>query len=199
MIGGVPAGGAWMPPAPGIEQRLWTAVMLAKPVMTGARMAWPYVQRLGGWKLAAAGAVAAFAVGAGETIARNHAAARGTSQGGALSPLLANIYLHPFDLALTTQGLRLVRFVDDFVIMCANQAEAEQALALARQQLASLRLTLNPDKTRVVDYADGLEFLGQALAPRQSGSRFGQGLTSFTEAEEALRKAAGNLRRRFNH
>jgi hypothetical protein len=121
------------------------------------------------------------------------AAQRGTAQGGALSPLLANIYLHPFDLALTSQGLRLVRFVDDFVIMCATQAEAEQALDLATRQLATLRLALNQEKTGVISYADGLDFLGHALVPRQRGARLEQGLQSFEEAQAALRKAAGNV------
>jgi RNA-directed DNA polymerase len=110
---------------------------------------------------------------------------------------LANIYLHPFDLALTSQGLRLVRFVDDFVIMCASQAEAAQALDLATRQLATLRLRLHPEKTQVIPYADGLAFLGQALVPPQRGSRLGQGLTSFTEAEQALRETAGKVRRRI--
>ena len=122
---------------------------------------------------------------------------RGTPQGGALSPLLANIYLHPFDLALTSQGLRLVRFVDDFVIMCASQAEAERALLLAQQQLATLRLTLHAEKTQIASYADGLAFLGQALAPRRAGPRLAEGLTSFEEAQAALRAAAGDVRRKL--
>jgi RNA-directed DNA polymerase len=122
---------------------------------------------------------------------------RGTPQGGALSPLLANIYLHPFDLALTSQGLRLVRFMDDFVIMCASKSEAEHALKLAQQQLTALRLALNAEKTRLVSYSDGLEFLGHALAPRQGGSRPGRALTSFTEAEHALRDAAKNVQSKF--
>jgi RNA-directed DNA polymerase len=191
-------GESWMPLAPGLEQRLWTWLVLARPVASGVQLAWPYVRRLGGHRLAMAGAGAAIVLAASEALARSHVLAlRGTAQGGALSPLLANIYLHPFDVALTSQGLRLVRFMDDFVIMCASQAEAEQALQLAQRQLASLRLTLNPEKTRVVSYADGLEFLGQALVPRQRGPRLEQGLKSFEEAQAALRKAAGTVRRRL--
>ena len=190
--GGV--GGPFMPMVNGMEQHVWTAMMVAKPVLTGAKLAWPYIRRIGGQRLALAGAVAGGALAAAEAYRRSQEPTRrGTAQGGALSPLLANIYLHPFDLALTSQGLRLVRFVDDFVIMCASQAEAERALALARQQLATLRLALNEEKTRVVDYADGLAFLGRALVPRQRGPRLEQGLRSFEEAQEALRKAAGDV------
>jgi RNA-directed DNA polymerase len=87
--------------------------------------------------------------------------------------------------------------MDDFTIMCASRAEAERALELTRQQLTTLRLMLHPEKTRVISYVEGLEFLGQALAPRQSGPRLAQGLTSFAEAEQALRAAARNVRRRF--
>lgn len=188
---------AYGPRQPALEQHLWTAVTLAKPALAGAKAALPLLKRIGGQRLAIAGAVAASAVAAGEMISRRMAEQRGTPQGGALSPLLANIYLHPFDLALTSQGLRLVRFVDDFVVMCASESDAQRALTCAQRQLATLRLDLNAEKTQIVRYADGLSFLGQALAPRQRGSRLGEGLTSFAEAEEALKKAAGNVRRRL--
>lgn len=196
---GMPPDPAWSPRQPGIEQHVWTAVMMAKPALTGARAALPLVRRIGGQRLAIAGAVAAGAVAAGEIIARRVAdqQQRGAPQGGALSPLLANVYLHPFDLALTSQGFRLVRFVDDFVIMCASEADAERALACAGRQLAVLRLDLNGEKTRIVRYADGLSFLGQALAPRQRGQRLGDGLTNFAEAEAALKQAAGSVRKRL--
>jgi RNA-directed DNA polymerase len=85
--------------------------------------------------------------------------------------------------------------MDDFVIMCASRVEAEQALHLANRQLATLRLALNEAKTSVASYADGVEFLGQALAPRRGGPRLEHGLASFDEAQQALRKAAGNVRR----
>jgi RNA-directed DNA polymerase len=174
----------------GLEQRVMTAFMLARPVMDGARHAWPYLQRLGGQRLALAGAVAAGVVATGELAVRAWGSARGTPQGGALSPLLANLYLHPFDVALTSQGLRLVRFMDDFVIMCTGPDEAEQALTLAQRQLTTLRLTLNAEKTRIVSYTDGLEFLGQALVPRRAAPRRFQDITSFTEAEQRLRAMA---------
>ena len=83
-----------------------------------------------------------------------------------------------------------VRSMADLVVMGATREEAERALELTRRQLATLRLQLNEQKTRVVAYTDGLEFLGQALAPRPSGPRLGQGLTSFEEAERALREVS---------
>lgn len=190
-----------MPPASGFvahgagwDQRIWAALALAKPVMDGARYAWPYVQKIGTQRLAVAGTVAAGAVAAGELARRYWTDRRGTPQGGALSPLLANIYLHPFDLALSSQGWRLVRFVDDFVILCTSQAEAEQALAYAQRQLKILRLDVNEQKTRLVNYADGLDFLGQALLPHQRKPRLVDGVQTFEEAEQALRRTAQQVR-----
>src|SRR5512145_116770 len=195
---GAPSPGLWPPRPHGLDQRLWTAAMLVKPVVAGARSALPYMRRLGGRRLALAGVVATGAIAIGELMMRSRQTpGRGAPQGGSLSPLLANAYLHPFDLALTSQGLRIVRFMDDFVIMCTSQSEAERAMELARRQLAALHLELNTEKSHVVSYADGLEFLGQALAPRQHGPRLGHGLASFTEAEQALRTVAGTVRRRF--
>ncbi|MEI7772218.1 MAG: reverse transcriptase domain-containing protein [Chloroflexales bacterium] len=180
---------------PGMANGLWTAIGLAKPALEGARRALPHLRRIGAQRMLIAGAVAAGAVAASELMLRaSDGLGQGTPQGGALSPLLANIYLHPFDLALTSQGLRLVRYVDDFVVMCASQAEATRALQLVRDQIATLRLQLNAEKTRIVAYADGLEFLGQALAPRQTGPRLGAGLGSFEDAEQALRAAARKVR-----
>jgi len=84
----------------------------------------------------------------------------GTVQGGALSPLLCNIYLHEFDVAMARAGLRLVRYADDFVICCRTEAEAQRALELAAHKLAELRLQMHPDKTRITRFDQGLEFLG---------------------------------------
>ncbi|MCG8349495.1 MAG: RNA-dependent DNA polymerase, partial [Chloroflexales bacterium] len=113
----------------GFDQRILTALSLVKPTLDGVRHVLPHLQRIGGQRMLIAGAVAAGAVADGEPGLRwRGKAARGTPQGGALSPLLANIYLHPFDVALTSQGIRLVRFMDDFVVMCASQDEAEHTL-----------------------------------------------------------------------
>jgi RNA-directed DNA polymerase len=85
----------------------------------------------------------------------------GTPQGGPLSPLLANVYLHAFDEAMTRAGYGLVRYADDFVIFAKSESEAVAALELARTVLGgSLGLRLHPEKTRVVSVAEGFEFLG---------------------------------------
>lgn len=84
----------------------------------------------------------------------------GIVQGGALSPLLANLYLHEFDVPMIRAGFRLVRYADDFVITCRDQAEAKRALQFASARLADLRLQINPQKTRIIRFEDGLEFLG---------------------------------------
>lgn len=184
----------------GLDGGIWAALTLAQPAIEGVKRAIPLARRIGPQRLLIGGALAAGALAAGELWLRAHAGAgaRGTPQGGALSPLLANIYLHPFDLAMTSHGMRMVRFMDDLVVMCASRGEAEGALALMRRQLAALHLCLNDEKTQVAAYADGLEFLGQSLAPRQSGPRFGEGLASFEEAERALRTASATIQERIH-
>jgi RNA-directed DNA polymerase len=185
-----------------VNQHLVTAFKFAQPALVaGAKKAWPALKQVGGQRAAIAGAVVAGVAGAavaGERWLRHQRETRqGTLQGGALSPLLANIYLHPFDLAITSNGYRLVRFMDDFVIMCTTQEEAARAHTLAQQQLAALHLALHPEKTRIVQYADGLEFLGQALVPRRSGTRLVDGVQSFTEAAERLRDQAQQQTRQW--
>ncbi|WP_129674324.1 reverse transcriptase domain-containing protein [Candidatus Chloroploca sp. Khr17] len=178
---------------PGLDTGgLLAALSLVQPALNGARQLAPHLQRIGPQRLLLGGALAAGAVAVSELALRAHAASatRGAPQGGALSPLLANIYLHPFDLAMTSHGLRLVRYLDDLVVMCASRDEAERALILMQRQLATLHLQLNEAKTSIVAYADGLEFLGQALAPRSKGSAHWQGLANFEEAEQALREAS---------
>ena len=97
----------------------------------------------------------------------------GTPQGGVISPLLANIYLHAFDRAWATQGTgELVRYADDFVVLCESRGQAEQARARATALLGELGLSLHPDKTRVVDLREGREgfdFLGCHFHARMSG------------------------------
>jgi RNA-directed DNA polymerase len=97
----------------------------------------------------------------------------GTPQGGVISPLLANIYLHAFDQAWVEGGIgELVRYADDFVVLCSTRSQAEQAQAQATVILSGLGLELHPDKTRVVDLREGREgfdFLGCHLRARMSG------------------------------
>lgn len=88
---------------------------------------------------------------------------KGTPQGAVLSPLLANIYLHTLDEKLAEEGYRLVRYADDFVILCQSQEEAERALGSVRGWMAKNELSLHPDKTHIGDCrkaGQGFEFLG---------------------------------------
>jgi RNA-directed DNA polymerase len=102
----------------------------------------------------------------------------GTPQGGVISPLLANIYLHAFDRAWQERGTgHVVRYADDFVVLCANQAQAEVPRRRTTAILGDLGLALHPDKTRVVDLREGKEgfdFLGCHFHARMSGKLWEQ-------------------------
>lgn len=97
----------------------------------------------------------------------------GTPQGGVVSPLLANIYLHVLDTELSARGVgELVRYADDGVVLCRSAAQAGHALAAVGEILASLGLRLHPEKTKVVDLREGregLDFLGCHFRARMSG------------------------------
>ena len=84
----------------------------------------------------------------------------GILQGSPLSPLLANIYLHPFDKAMTRSGIRLVRYADDLLLLCRNESRARHAHQQAQKQLATLKLALNSEKTEISEFNTGVEFLG---------------------------------------
>lgn len=86
----------------------------------------------------------------------------GTPQGAVISPLLANLYLNDLDHEAKRQGFEMVRYADDFVILCRSRDEAERALAWVRERVEAKGLTLHPDKTRLVDATQkgGFDFLG---------------------------------------
>lgn len=87
----------------------------------------------------------------------------GTPQGAVISPLLANVYLHPLDERLMAKGYRMVRYADDFVVLCRSREDAETALAEIRSWVAENGLTLHPEKTHVGDCrqaGEGFDFLG---------------------------------------
>jgi RNA-directed DNA polymerase len=86
----------------------------------------------------------------------------GTPQGGVLSPLLSNIYLHEVDQEWQQRGVRaqLVRYADDLVIVCPTEAVARAEYAHLQTVVRALGLTLNTEKTRVVAMREGFEFLG---------------------------------------
>jgi RNA-directed DNA polymerase len=87
----------------------------------------------------------------------------GTPQGAVISPLLANLYLHPLDRLMREKGYHMIRYADDFVVMCANETAAQSALAEVHAWVKRNGLSLHPDKTHVGDCSvagQGFEFLG---------------------------------------
>ena len=96
----------------------------------------------------------------------------GTPQGGVVSPLLANIVLNRLDWRLHQAGYRFVRYADDFVVLCQNDQQAQEALLLVRQVLESeLGLNLSPEKTKITTYGKGYDFLGFRLSSRSRRMR----------------------------
>lgn len=90
-----------------------------------------------------------------------HVPATGTPQGAVISPLLANLYLNPLDHLLAEAGIAMVRYADDFVILCRSREEADQALAKVKGWVEDNGLTLHPTKTKIVDArTEGFDFLG---------------------------------------
>jgi RNA-directed DNA polymerase len=87
----------------------------------------------------------------------------GSPQGAVISPLLSNIYLDPLDHFMAQKGFQMIRYADDFVILCRNREEAERALDEVRGWTAEAGLTLHPVKTRIADTLkvhEGFDFLG---------------------------------------
>jgi len=117
----------------------------------------------------------------------------GTPQGAVISPLLANIYLNPLDHLMAEAGFPLVRYADDFVILCRTAEEAVMVLEKVRAWVDANGLTLHPTKTKIVDArTDGFEFLGyrfkaEIRSPRQKS------LAKFKDAVRAkTRRNNGN-------
>jgi RNA-directed DNA polymerase len=84
----------------------------------------------------------------------------GTPQGGIVSPVLANIYLHDLDEAMEARRIAWVRYADDIVALCSTREEAEQVLEYIRTTLDNLGLKLSPEKTRIVHLDEGFDYLG---------------------------------------
>jgi RNA-directed DNA polymerase len=84
----------------------------------------------------------------------------GTPQGAVVSPLLANLYLNPLDHLMADAGYKMIRYADDFVVLCRSREEAEAALATIRQWTVTAGLTLHPTKTRIATAIEGFDFLG---------------------------------------
>ena len=132
---------------------------------------------------------------------------KGIALGSPISPLLANLYLDHLDEALLGDDLRLVRFSDDFLILCKHEEHAARALDLTEEVLGALRLRLNREKTRIIDFERGFRFLGvefvrslvlkcragdeagygEIMPPEKPGA--GEPVPLYVEAEAALVEA----------
>ncbi len=88
------------------------------------------------------------------------AADRGIPMGSSLSPLLANVYLHRLDAAITAAGFPLVRYADDFIVLAAWPDGRQVAYERVAEALAALKLRYEPRKTRLASFDEGFDFLG---------------------------------------
>lgn len=117
----------------------------------------------------------------------------GTPQGAVLSPLLANIYLHPLDEHMLARGYRMVRYADDFVVLCQSAHEAQQALAEVAQWTNDNGLELSEEKTHIGDClqeGQGFEFLGYRF---EAGRRMVR-QKSQMKLKDAIRQRTGRMR-----
>lgn len=159
MSGGMYALGLVRSRAAGLLSKAGAAVKSAATSPAGRRILRKNAAAVGG--LAGVAAIAAIA-----TYLLNQKVGPspvGVLQGSPLSPLLANIYLHPFDVNLTSAGHNLARFADDWVILCPNREKAESAYNDALRSLAKLHLKANLEKTRIVPPGEKLEWLGAMI------------------------------------
>ncbi len=134
---------------------------------------------------------------------------RGTPQGSAISPVIANLFLHyAFDtwMARSYPGCPFERYADDAVVHCSSLEQAEAVLAAIRERMADVGLELHPDKTRIVYCKDGtrrgsfehtsFDFLGYTFRPRGARTRTGRMFLSFCPAvsKDALKKMSATVR-----
>ena len=130
---------------------------------------------------------------------------KGSPQGAVISPLLANVYLDELDHRVADAGFEMVRYADDFVILCASRQEAERALLMVTQWTAEAGLTLHPEKTRLVDLSAGetFDFLGYEFhhdrqwMSRRSVKRFRDRLRELTPrlSGDSMKRMIGTLNR----
>jgi len=111
---------------------------------------------------------------------------RGTPQGAVISPLLSNIYLNPLDHLMAEKGYEMIRYADDFVILCQSKEECMKALTIIQGWSETTGLTLHPEKTQIVDSTQpgGFDFLGY---------NFSQGSRRWP-SQKSLKKIKGTIR-----
>lgn len=121
----------------------------------------------------------------------------GCPQGGVISPLLANIYLHVFDMYWNTHGQKLgelIRYADDCIILCYRKSEAVKILRIVEEFMSRLKLTLHPQKTRLVDMnVDGFNFLGFYFVKARSRSS-GKKIPFNWPSSNAMKAVRGKIR-----
>lgn len=135
---------------------------------------------------------------------------KGTPQGGVISPLLANIFLHlAFDdwMSRTHPDVPFERYADDIVAHCKTEGHAQQVLGSIERRLAQCKLELHPEKTRIVYCKDDdrrgesshekFDFLGYTFRPRRSKNRWGKYFVNFSPA--ASNTAAKKMRQEMRH
>ncbi len=106
----------------------------------------------------------------------------GSPQGAVVSPLLSNIYLDPLDHLMAAEGFEMVRYADDFVILCRTREDAERALDVVQHWTVHAGLTLHPEKTHIVDTAEGsFDFLGYTFTGEHRSPR-NKSLRKFQDA-----------------
>jgi RNA-directed DNA polymerase len=118
---------------------------------------------------------------------------QGTPQGGVLSPVLANLYLHDLDVKITKANFKMVRYADDFVILTRSREEAESALQLVREWVKENGLILHPDKTHIGDCmqeGQGFDFLGYRF---EGGTKWIR-RKSIQKFRDAIRQKTSRLR-----
>lgn len=117
-----------------------------------------------------------------------HLNEQGTPQGGVISPLLANIYLHPLDKAMTERGHRLTRYADDFVICCKTQKGAERVLKSVIKLLeGEMGLHVHPEKTKIVNSKQEIfVFLGHEFKPGKRMVPSKKAMTKFKEQVKTI-------------
>lgn len=109
----------------------------------------------------------------------------GVPQGAVLSPLLSNVYLNPLDHLMDKAGFEMVRYADDFVVLCQSEFEAEAALETIREWTAATGLTLHPTKTKIVDSRiESFQFLGYSFRGEQIYPREG----SYNKLKDTIRR-----------
>jgi len=118
---------------------------------------------------------------------------QGSPQGAVISPLLANVYLHALDVEMAQSGYRMVRYADDFVVMCESEEKAQAALAQVREWVEGAGLALHPDKTHVgncLREGEGFEFLGYRF---EGGRRYVR-RKSLKGFKDKIRRTTGRSR-----